>query len=89
MLQHGETANREKKDGDFEMAIMGAEGDTKIVWSKDNDSEVENARETYYRLRAKNFLPFKVNKSGDKGEQLSDFDPNVECCIFIPQMKGG
>lgn len=73
-----------------EMAIMGKEGDTKIIWDQNNNDEVENAKATFDRLRGKGYLAFKVvGKEGDKGEQMNDFDPKVERIIFAPQLRGG
>jgi hypothetical protein len=73
-----------------EMAIMGKEGDTKIIWDQNNNDEVENAKATFDRLKGKGYLAFKVvGKEGDKGEQMKDFDPKAERIIFAPQLRGG
>jgi len=73
-----------------EMSIMGREGDTKVIWDKNRPVEVENARETFKRLRKEGYLAFKVTgKDGVKGEQINEFDPNQEVIIFAPQMQGG
>jgi len=73
-----------------EMAIQDASGDTKIMWSKDNEDEVEVARETFNKLIKKGFAAFRVEgKKGDKGEQIRAFDPDAERLIMIPQLAGG
>jgi hypothetical protein len=73
-----------------EMAVMGKEGDTKIIWDQNNNDEVENAKATFDRLKGKGYLAFKViGKEGDKGEQMNDFDPKVERIIFAPRLQGG
>ena len=73
-----------------EMAIMGKEGDTKIIWDQNNNDEVENAKATFDRLKGKGYLAFKViGKEGDRGEQMQDFDPKAERIIFAPQLRGG
>ena len=74
---------------DFSMAVMGAEGDIKTIWNKNNTEEVENARETFDKMKKKGFIAYKVTGEGGKGEVLHEFDPNVEKMILIPQMQGG
>ena len=64
-------------------------GDTKLIWAADNADEVENARRTFDDLRKKGFAAFRVNKLGNKGEQMTEFDPAAESVLFIPMMQGG
>lgn len=81
---------RDRKPTDHEMAIMGQSGDTKLIWDKDNEIEVANAKRSFDDLRSKGFLAFKViGKSGEKGEQITEFDPNSERLILVPPMRGG
>lgn len=73
-----------------EMAVMGRDGDTKLIWSRDNADEVDNARRTFRDLKAKGYACFRTRgKNGDRGEQVTEFDPNAERYIFIPAMAGG
>lgn len=73
-----------------EMAVMGQDGDTKIIWDKTKPDEVENARESFNRLRSKKYIAFRVEgKNGDKGEQITEFDPNAERIILSPPLVGG
>ena len=72
-----------------ELAIMDHTGDTKIIWSRDNDDEIENAKRTFADLRKKGYAVFKVDKKGDKAEQVHEFDPKVERLIFVPALVGG
>jgi predicted glycosyltransferase len=73
-----------------ELAIMGVTGDTKILWDADNKDEVDNARETFNRLKKKGYLAYTVKgKNGDKGEILKEFDPDVERIIMAPAPTGG
>jgi hypothetical protein len=73
-----------------EIAVMDHTGDTKVIWSRDNADEVEAAREQFKRLKKKGFAAFKVvGKSGEKGEQIDEFDPNAERIILVPPMAGG
>lgn len=73
-----------------EMAILDRTGDTKLIWSTDRNDEVENARETFDRLRKKGYLAYKVvGTDGAKGEQMHTFDPNAGRIIMSPAMQGG
>jgi len=73
-----------------ELAVMGRQGDTKIIWDSDKPDEVENARRTFNDLRKKGYLAFSVKgKDGAKGEQISEFDPEAERLILAPPMRGG
>lgn len=66
------------------------DGDTKIVWDRNNADEVDAARTMFNSLLKKSFAIFKVNKAGEKdGEQVREFDAAVEKYICIPQMRGG
>lgn len=72
------------------LAIMDHTGDTKIIWDKNQPDEVDNARETFNRLKKKGYLAFKVEgKDGTKGEVVREFDPNAERMILSPPVVGG
>lgn len=83
----------EVNPGTHYMAIMGEDGDTKIVWDPDKQDEVDNAKATYERLVKKGFLVYSVRtkgkKTGEKNHKLSDFDPDEEMLIFVPPIVGG
>lgn len=73
-----------------EIAIMGRDGDTKLIWDRRNPDEVDNARRTFTDLRAKGYLAFSVKgEQGEKGSQLATFDPEAERMIMVPPMRGG
>jgi hypothetical protein len=71
------------------LSIIDSTGDTRIQWDKSNADEVQAARIAFAAQRAKGWPAFRVNKAGDKGEQIDAFDPAAERIIFIPQMIGG
>ena len=73
-----------------EMAILGRNGDTKIIWDSDQDAEVENARRTFDELRGKGYLAFRVrDDDAAKGDQIREFDADAEKMILSPPMQGG
>lgn len=69
------------------------QGETKIIWDKNNADEVANAKRTFDDLKKKGFLAFSVrgdkDRIGDKGEQIFAFDASIERIIMSPPMRGG
>ncbi len=73
-----------------ELAILGREGDTKTIWSKNDPDEVEAAKKQFASLIAKGFQAFEVKgKEGEKGERATAFDANAERYIFAKPLAGG
>lgn len=73
----------------IEMAVMDRTGDTKTIWDADNPDEIEVARDTFDKLRKKGYLIYRVNKMGNKGEQMLSFDAKAEKMIAVPPVVGG
>lgn len=91
-------------DGSFEevpsgksaIAVMGEPGDTKHIWDKRKEAEVEAARTLFKKLTkpvkdgGAGYRAFHVTgKDGEKGEQMNEFDPEAERMILVPPMQGG
>lgn len=72
-----------------EIAVMDRSGDTKTIWDPDRPDEVEVARETFEKLKRKGYLIYRVNKMGNKGEQMLSFDAKAEKMIAVPPVVGG
>jgi hypothetical protein len=72
-----------------ELAVMDTSGDTKIMWDSGNKDEVDNARETFNRLKKKGYLAYTIKGKGDKGEVIKEFDPEAERIIMAPPAIGG
>ena len=72
-----------------EMAIMGRQGDTKIIWEPSNKPEVDAARKSFDDLRGKGYLAFSVEGDGSKGKQIFTFEPHAAKIILSPPMRGG
>ncbi len=73
-----------------EMAIMGREGDTKVMWDRAKSVEVDVAKATFEKLRKDNYSAYLVNDKGDqKGPPVTAFDPAAERYIFVPPMQAG
>lgn len=76
--------------GKSAIAVMGEYGDTKHLWDKSKPEEVDAARDLYKALTKKGYRAFRcVGKDGSQGEQMSEFDPDAERVIFLPQLQGG
>lgn len=71
------------------MAVLDTTGDTKIIWSPDNEAEVESARKTFDDLRKKGYQAFSVKPDGKKDELINRFDPALEKIILSPRLVGG
>lgn len=72
------------------MHELNRSGDTKVMWNPRDADEVENARKTFIRLLGKGFKAFRVSATGgQEGRAITEFDPNAEKIIFIPQLAGG
>lgn len=81
----------EKYAGYNRLEIMGVEGDTKVLWDKNNPEEVESAKRQFdFLVKQKKYAAFHVEgDKGDKGAQMREFDPKAERIIFVPPMAGG
>jgi hypothetical protein len=64
-------------------------GDYKVMWNKDNEAEVLEARHTFERLRSQRFLAYTVKEDGSQGEVIREFDPEAGRVILAPQLVGG
>lgn len=71
------------------MSIMGKEGDTKHYWNVKKWDDVQSAKEVFDLYRKKGYLAFSMNKKGDQGEQMVEFDPSAGSILFVPPMQGG
>lgn len=72
-----------------EMATLNKLGDVRIIWNPDIPAEVAAAKKSFDDLTKKGHLAFAVKRSGDKGEQIREFDPEAEKIILAPPMRGG
>ena len=71
------------------MAILGTEGDTKVIWDAENEHEVDAAKAQFDILIKKGFSAFKVKKDGEAGKKIKYFDPNAGSIIMVPMVAGG
>lgn len=73
-----------------ELRIMDRKkGDTKTVWDKNDEDQVEAAEAQFKELTEKGYLAYTVKKDGKPGKKMSKFDPNAEAVILAPPVVGG
>jgi len=72
-----------------EMRVMGVEGDLKSVWDPNSETETEAIRKQFNDLKKKGMVAYRVDKKGEKGALMEEFDEDAGKIIFAPAMKGG
>lgn len=72
-----------------ELCVLDHTGDSRIQWDRRNSDEIAVARSRFNELRAKGYLAYRVNRSGNQGEVLDTFDPTAERIILHAPMVGG
>jgi hypothetical protein len=68
---------------------MSQAGDVKKMWDKNNQDEVDDAERSFDDLSDKGYLAYTVDKDGNKGKLIREFNPDAEKIIMSPPMAGG
>lgn len=71
------------------LAVMDGSGDSKFMWDPKNEVEVAAAKAQFDALKKKGYIAFTVDKKGEKGEIIREFDPELEKIIMTPPLAGG
>lgn len=72
------------------MNILSMEGDESVTWDKDDPESVEKARRKFLEfLGERKGMAIRMNKDGEKGDKMTDFDPEAERVILMPLIAGG
>jgi len=83
-------SEKERQDGDCELALMCTLGDWKLLWDPNDKTETRAAEEAFNNLRKKGYLAFKAAKNWKKeGTQIRKFDPKAERILMAPPLRGG
>lgn len=72
-----------------EMRCLDKTGDMKVMWDPKNDDETDAAESQFDSLIEKGYKAFSVKKDGEKGKQISKFDPDAGKIIMVPALVGG
>lgn len=66
------------------------DGDQRIMWDRNNEDEVADARRSFRDLTRKGYSAFVAEgKKGDQGKRLTEFDPDAERIILVKPNQGG
>ena len=71
------------------LSILDENGDSRIQWDRNDPAQIAAARARFDELRARNYLAYKVDASGNQGEVIDKFDPKAERIVLHQQMVGG
>lgn len=72
------------------MSMMGSKGDIRMTWDPRVPVEVQLAREQFNSAtKERHMLAYRVRANGERGERITEFDPDAERIILAPQMAGG
>jgi hypothetical protein len=74
------------------MSVMDPTGHTKVSWNCNDATEVRAARDTFNQMIAQGYSAFRVSGFGggsQRGERMSEFDPDAEAVILVPHLQGG
>ena len=63
--------------------------DTRLRWDNKDQAQIEAARKRFAELLSQGLEPFKGNEKGEPDEIIFDFDPEIKCIVFVPQVEGG
>jgi hypothetical protein len=73
-----------------EFRVMDRSGDgLKLTWNTDNEREVEAARTTFNDYRSRGYDLFSLGEGDERGERMTEFEPDVEGILAVPRMRGG
>lgn len=72
-----------------EIRALTDEGDLKVIWDTQSDTETEAAKDQFDRLIKKGYRAFSVDKKGEKGKEIKKFDSDSGMIIMTPGLVGG
>jgi hypothetical protein len=71
------------------LRIMDGTGDTRHTWDPNVPAEVELARKNFEEALKAGMRAYKVKRSGQPGDQITEFDPTAGKLIIAPALRGG
>lgn len=71
--------------------LTAPDGDREVTWDKGKPDEVDDARATFdNHVKKKGNNAYAWDPStGRQGQQIKEFDPNLEKIILTPALQGG
>jgi hypothetical protein len=72
------------------LRVLGQAGDTKVTWDPDDTDQVKTARQRFEDLvKGKKWRAWLMDKTGKKGEPITEFDPNMGAIVIAAPIAGG
>lgn len=71
------------------LEVLDSSGDTKITWRSDDPVSVAVARAAFNEARNRGATVYAMDDAGAKGGRVSEFDPEAERLVAVPQLQGG
>ena len=78
------------------MNVMDVTGHTTVTWNPEDADSVRDARSEFRRLVREGYSAFRMNvvsENGvvveEKGERISEFDPEAGKVMMVPHLRGG
>ncbi len=73
-----------------ELYVAGQSGHTTTNWDPKKPIEVKAASEQFEQLVKKSkFRAYRIDKKGEPGVEITEFDPNLASIIIVPPVAGG
>ena len=73
-----------------EIIILSQSGDEKVAWDKEDPESVKVARKKFLEFLAeRKGMAIRLGPDGQKGEMITDFDPDAERLLLMPMIVGG
>lgn len=70
------------------MSTLLDRGDAEVKWTPGNEAEESLARRQFQDAIGHGFAAFEMTARG-KGEQITEFDPELGDILLVPPMAGG
>lgn len=71
------------------LVIPNEEGDLRIEWDPQDQSQVALAGEAFQGARSRGMTGYKVEQGGQRGELITQFEAEAQRIVMAPQMVGG
>lgn len=77
------------------MDVMDSSGHTSVTWDPTDADSIRDARREFARLTREGYQAFRMEATGDnvvvenKGERITEFDPQAGRLLMVPQRVGG
>lgn len=77
------------------MEMMDSSGHTTVTWDPTDQAGIADARREFNRLVREGYQAFRMEAQGDnvvvenKGERITEFDPEAGRILMVPQRVGG